>query len=157
LLTFGIFYEYVLLDGHRIIPTSRLLRKTAGSSIVKVLLNGQYYTRELVSVFWHAQSSLNDKTLWAEISWMRKAKCKPFMPDPWEKYLELEIKFCKFGRYHDLDHPDAPPQFIKFNQISCQLAHGQHTSMKPKLWITTSMARVCTLDTSSYILANQII
>lgn len=77
------FYEHVLLDHRRIIPTTRTRRRTAGSSLVKVTWHGDMFAGVVESVFHHDQPKIEDGTLWAEIRWMKHLEVVPAADDPW--------------------------------------------------------------------------
>jgi hypothetical protein len=77
------YYEYILLDGRRISPLQRTLRKTAGSSIVKVVIAGQRFCGVVRSFFRHDQPLIHDDTLWAEMDWMEDQDLSPVEDDPW--------------------------------------------------------------------------
>lgn len=89
------FYEYVLVDGRRITPLSNNLRKSAGSSIIKVLWDGDMFAGEVLSFFHHDQPCVNDKTLFAEVKWLKHLPdtCAA-AGDPWfALYVQTESIF----------------------------------------------------------------
>jgi hypothetical protein len=77
------FYEYILLDGRRITPTQRTLRKNAGSSLIKTVIHGQRFCGAVASFFRHEQPNITDDTLWAEVTWMEDQFLSPVDGDPW--------------------------------------------------------------------------
>jgi hypothetical protein len=77
------FYDYILLDGRRITPMQRTLRKTVGSSILKVILHGQSFCGLVQSFFRHKQRHINNDTLWAKMIWMEYQDLLPIQDDPW--------------------------------------------------------------------------
>jgi hypothetical protein len=81
--TGGNYFEYALLDGRRITPTTRTRRKTAGSSIVKVVWEGSMFAGLVENIFRHAQKDVLDNTIWAEIRWMKHLDVSPVENDPW--------------------------------------------------------------------------
>ncbi|TFK52768.1 hypothetical protein OE88DRAFT_1296612 [Heliocybe sulcata] len=139
--TDAVFYEYAILDGRRIIPTSRNLRKNCGSSIVKVSLEGQVLGGELVAIFHHPQKGADNTILWAEMRWMKELDLVPVEGDPWRHYPELELRCWALDEYHDSGDPDAPPRFIPFPSIQCQLARGRCDWVEPALWVTITLDR----------------
>jgi hypothetical protein len=60
-------YAHAILDGRRITPTSQSLRKSAGSSIVKYIWDGQLHAGEVVNIFHHPQTGIADTILFAEV------------------------------------------------------------------------------------------
>lgn len=83
LVPFAQFYEYALLHGCRISPTSRTARGSAGSSIIKANLGDGKYAGEVSAIFRHHQLGINDETLFAEVSWMKLLDLTPVDDDPW--------------------------------------------------------------------------
>ena len=77
------YFEYALLDGRRISPTTRTRCKTAGSSIVKVIWKGSMFAGIVENIFRHTQRDILDDTIWAEIRWMRHLDVSPVENDPW--------------------------------------------------------------------------
>jgi hypothetical protein len=65
-------YNYALLDGRRLTPTTRSRRQTAGSSLVQVIFDGEPFAGELHTIFRHKQVGIPDSehTLLAFIRWM---------------------------------------------------------------------------------------
>ena len=83
------FYNYALLDGRRITPTSRSRRELVGSSIIKYIWNGEPYGGEVINIFHHAQPNTDSSTLFAEIRWMKRSNHSPLCshenPYPWHE------------------------------------------------------------------------
>jgi len=77
------YFEYALLDGRRITPSTRTRRKTAGSSIVKVIWKGCMFAGIVENIFRHMQKDVLDDTIWAEIRWMKHLDVSPVENDPW--------------------------------------------------------------------------
>lgn len=65
------FFEYITLDGRRIMSISQSQREsTAGSSIVLVPWNGSNHVGVVNSIFRHNQTPIHDSSLLAEINWL---------------------------------------------------------------------------------------
>ncbi|KII83669.1 hypothetical protein PLICRDRAFT_180270 [Plicaturopsis crispa FD-325 SS-3] len=137
------FYSWALLDGRRITPTSRTLRYSAGSSIVKVKYEGKSYSGEVRSIFHHRQPGIEESTpLFAEIEWMKNINLSPVEGDPWSLFPYLEVETWEFQKYWPVHSTgDAPPPVVPFHSIVCQLSRGVVTTTRPHMWITTTMAR----------------
>ncbi|KAJ7598689.1 hypothetical protein C8J56DRAFT_708797, partial [Mycena floridula] len=135
--------NYATLDGRRISPTSRTLRRSAGSSIVKVVIDGKRKGGEVRELFLHRQSKINQDIVFAAIDWMDYADLSPVEDDPWAAFPELEIETWHFGKR--LTPAEAQeqnlPLIIPLHTVSCQLARGVVRTTDPPLWITTTMAR----------------
>ncbi|KAJ7710878.1 hypothetical protein B0H17DRAFT_1123966 [Mycena rosella] len=54
--SFAETYDYVLLDGRRLAPTTRSKRRSAGSSIIQFQFNGEPYAGEIRVIFRHKQT-----------------------------------------------------------------------------------------------------
>jgi hypothetical protein len=76
-------YEHILLDGRRITPMDRSLRKNAGSSIIKTIFGGEKLCGVVESFFRHEQPHLTDNILWAEVTWMEHQELSAVADDPW--------------------------------------------------------------------------
>jgi hypothetical protein len=87
------FYEYALLDGRRITPTTRTRRKTAGSCLVKVMWEGKMFAGVVESIFHHDQPSVANATVWAEMRWMKYLDLSPVEGDPWS-IVSVSITYC---------------------------------------------------------------
>jgi hypothetical protein len=81
----GTFYDYIILDGRRITPTQRTLRKNAGSSLIKAVIQGQEFCGVVQSFFRHHQPDIADDTLWAEVIWMEEENLSAVEDDPWSE------------------------------------------------------------------------
>lgn len=77
------FYEYILLDGRRIVPTTRTRRRTAGSSLVKVTWKEQMFAGVVKTIFHHDQPRITEDIVWAEIDWMKHLDLAAVEDDPW--------------------------------------------------------------------------
>lgn len=140
----AIFYKYALLDGRRVVPLTRTQRRTAGSSIVRVLLDGRALGGEVLSLFCHSQPGINNDTLWAEMRWMKRVYAVPTREDLWVQFPELQIECWELGKYYSHEEHDAPPPFIPFSAVQCQISRGQCLSSEPAVWMTTTMDRDAT-------------
>lgn len=56
---------------------------------------------------------------------------------------ELAVEFFEGAEYAS-GCDGFPPPIIPFNSVVCQLARGTIDCVEPPVWITTTMARVCT-------------
>jgi hypothetical protein len=83
LKTSATFFDYILLNGRRIVPVQRTLRKSAGSSIVKAIIHGKKYCGTVHSFFRHDQPDIFDGTIWAELAWMEEQDLSAVNDDPW--------------------------------------------------------------------------
>ncbi|KAJ7868029.1 hypothetical protein B0H14DRAFT_2730307 [Mycena olivaceomarginata] len=70
-------YNFALLDGRRITPTSRSERNTAGSSIVQARINNKRHAGEICSIFVHRQPGVQSETVLAAIAWMKRSEHTP--------------------------------------------------------------------------------
>lgn len=76
-------YNFALLRGRRITPTSRSLRHSAGSSIFSALWDGKAYAGEVISSLNHYQPGIGDSALPEEFRWMQYSPLTPVLDDPW--------------------------------------------------------------------------
>ena len=76
------YFEYALLDGRHITPSARTHRKTARSSIVKLVWKDMF-AGIVENIFRHTQKDVLDDTIWAEIRWMKHLDVSPVKDDPW--------------------------------------------------------------------------
>jgi hypothetical protein len=79
------FYEYALLGGRRIVPSTRSRRKNAGSSLVKVIWENRSYAGIVDRIFRHHQRGIDVDDLWAEMRWMVRRDESPVEDDIWVK------------------------------------------------------------------------
>ncbi|KZT18250.1 hypothetical protein NEOLEDRAFT_1080673, partial [Neolentinus lepideus HHB14362 ss-1] len=135
----ALFFDYAVLDGRGIIPTSHTHRKNAGSSLVKVIIDGQMYGGEVHQIFQHFQRDIRDDVIWAEMRWMKPVKKILTRKDVWSAFPELEIHFWAYGQYHEADNASAPPLIVPFSSICCQLSRGEYRTTKQEFWITMTM------------------
>lgn len=77
------FYEYALLDGWRITPITRTRRRTAGSSLVKIVWEGKTFAGVVETIFRHDQPGIMEDRVWTEIRWMKHLDLIPAEDDPW--------------------------------------------------------------------------
>lgn len=82
------FYEFALLDGKRITPTSRSRRNTAGSSIIQARYNNEAYAGEVRHLIQHRQPgiSADNSTMLAHVLWMKRSNLTPLDAGkfPWD-------------------------------------------------------------------------
>ncbi|KIJ09903.1 hypothetical protein PAXINDRAFT_86790 [Paxillus involutus ATCC 200175] len=138
------FLEYALLDGRRITPLSRSVHNSAGSSLVKVVLDNISLYSEVINVFTHVQQGVASGThLLAEFRWMVELDVVPVEDDPQSYFPVLDIKCFKLNTYWESGEAGAPPAVFPFNFINCQIARGIIETTDPLMWIITSLDRVC--------------
>ncbi|KAJ6565735.1 hypothetical protein B0H10DRAFT_2358600 [Mycena sp. CBHHK59/15] len=79
LATFITTYNFALLDGRRITPTSRSSRNSAGSSIIQARIRDKGYAGEIRSIFTHHQDGVENSsgTILAAIEWMKRSDFTP--------------------------------------------------------------------------------
>ncbi|KAJ7790616.1 hypothetical protein B0H14DRAFT_3161315 [Mycena olivaceomarginata] len=82
------FYEFALLDGKRITPTSRSRHNTAGSSIIQARYNNEAYAGEVRHLIQHRQPgiSADHSTMLAHVLWMKRSNLTPLDAgkSPWD-------------------------------------------------------------------------
>jgi hypothetical protein len=79
------FYEYALLDGRRITPSTQSQRENAGSYIISYVWKNESHAGEVVTIFHHKQVGVLDESLFAEVKWMKNLPVSPLADgDPWE-------------------------------------------------------------------------
>ncbi|KAJ7725788.1 hypothetical protein B0H16DRAFT_1241805, partial [Mycena metata] len=137
-------YNFALLDGRRITPTSRSSRNTAGSSIVQARIANKRYAGEIRSIFVHRQPGVPDssETLLASIAWMKRSDYTP-LDNPvfiWDRFPELGVETWELNQFVDpLSHD--PPMIMHLRDLHCQLSRGTVTHTVPNMWITATMDR----------------
>ncbi|KAK7059313.1 hypothetical protein R3P38DRAFT_2430742, partial [Favolaschia claudopus] len=143
-------YEWVLLDGRRITPTSRLQGNNPdlGSSIVQARINDTRHVGEIRSIFVHPQSNIDgaSETILVAVAWMRRSTHTPLENQPvfiWDKFPELGVETWEYNQYIDPRSHD-PPMIMRLADVHCQVSRGR-TEGTPKLWITATMDRVSIL------------
>jgi hypothetical protein len=77
------FFEYILVEGRHITPMQQTLRKSAGSSIVKTIINNKEFCGIVQSFFSHDQPEILDGTIWAELIWMEDQDLSAVEGNPW--------------------------------------------------------------------------
>lgn len=79
LLPYADVYEYALLDGHRITPTTRSRRNKAGSSIIQARFQGEECAGEVRTIFLHRQPGIPgaEETLLITVNWMKESEFSP--------------------------------------------------------------------------------
>jgi hypothetical protein len=89
LVPYADIYDYALLDGRRITPTTRSTRNTAGSSLVQVRIGGDDCAGEIRALFLHRQPGVpsSEDTLLALVDWMVESGDTPLDEDSfvWRK------------------------------------------------------------------------
>ncbi|KAK6984573.1 hypothetical protein R3P38DRAFT_2575729, partial [Favolaschia claudopus] len=140
-------YEWALLDGRRITPTSRLQGNNPdlGSSIVQARINDTRHVGEIRSIFVHPQSNIDgaSETILVAVAWMRRSTHTPLENQPvfiWDKFPELGVETWEYNQYVDPRSHD-PPMIMRLADVHCQVSRGR-TEGTPKLWITATMDRV---------------
>ncbi|KAJ7199345.1 hypothetical protein C8J57DRAFT_1104501 [Mycena rebaudengoi] len=139
-------YNFALLDGRRLTPTSRATRGSAGSSIVQVKIGANVHAGELREIFVHRQPGIagSSNTPLVAIEWMKNCDFTPLdNAELWNRYLELGIDTWDLDVFLD-PQTTNPPMIMRLADIHCQLARGRLTHTTPHMWITTTMDRVCT-------------
>ncbi|KAJ7793796.1 hypothetical protein B0H13DRAFT_1675487 [Mycena leptocephala] len=144
-------YNYVLLDGRRLTPTTRSRRKTAGSSLVQVIFDGEPFAGELDTIFRHKQVGIPDseQALLAFIRWMVPSGRTPLDDDKFiwyeNDFKELGVESWEYNQYASHGDEGYPPVVMRVEDIQCQIARGTLTHTDPKLWMTISLDRVRSL------------
>lgn len=79
LLPYADVYEYALLDGRRITPTTRSRRNQAGSSIIQARFQGEECAGEVRTIFLHRQPGIPsaEETVLITVNWMNESKFSP--------------------------------------------------------------------------------
>ncbi|KAJ7821384.1 hypothetical protein B0H14DRAFT_3471571 [Mycena olivaceomarginata] len=139
----AVAYNFALLDGRRITPTSRSKRNSAGSSI-QARIGDKRCAGEIHTIFVHQQPGVQDSTdrLLVAVNWMRRSKWTP-LENPtfvWDDYPELGVETWELDQYVDPLSND-PPTIIPLADIHCQLCRGRVTHVSPKLWMTITLDR----------------
>ncbi|KAF8181189.1 hypothetical protein K438DRAFT_1768026 [Mycena galopus ATCC 62051] len=73
------FYNFALLDGKRLTPTTRSRRNTAGSSLIQVRYKSEAFVGEVRQILRHIQpgiTTLNNVML-VHVSWMKRSNLTP--------------------------------------------------------------------------------
>ncbi|KAF7368239.1 hypothetical protein MVEN_00144000 [Mycena venus] len=139
------FYEFALLDGKRLTPTTRSRRNTAGSSIVQARHKDEAYAGEVQHLIRHRQPGISDvsNNILAHILWMKRSNLTPLDDGkfPWDKYPQLGVETWEHNTYANPNDKDFPPTLMPLNRIHCQIARGTISHTEPPLWITVTMDR----------------
>ncbi|KAJ7811971.1 hypothetical protein B0H13DRAFT_1926379 [Mycena leptocephala] len=79
LLPYADLYNYALLDGRRITPTTRATRNTAGSSLIHAMFNDEACAGEVRAVFVHRQPGVacSEQTVLLLAKWMVESPYTP--------------------------------------------------------------------------------
>lgn len=82
------FYNFALLDGKRLTPTTRSRRNTAGSSLIQARYEGVAYAGEIRNIIRHRQPGVSHPAdcILAHISWMKRSNLTPLNDGkfPWD-------------------------------------------------------------------------
>jgi hypothetical protein len=106
------------------------LRKSAGSSIVKYIWDGQPHAGEVVNIFHHPQIGIADTILFAEVQWMKNLMTSPLSAgDPWEDFPELEVETWAVNQFWPANSPEVPPSVIPLCDVVSQLCRGDLTTI----------------------------
>ncbi|KAJ6572666.1 hypothetical protein B0H10DRAFT_2444291 [Mycena sp. CBHHK59/15] len=139
------FYEFALLDGKRITPTTRSRRNTAGSSIIQARYDNEAYAGEVRHLIRHHQPGISDtnKSILAHISWMKRSNLTPLHDGkfPWDNYPQLGVETWEYNTYADPTDEYFPPIVMPLDKIHCQIARGKISHTEPPLWMTMTMDR----------------
>ncbi|KAJ7665810.1 hypothetical protein B0H17DRAFT_1090260 [Mycena rosella] len=123
--SFAETYDYVLLDGRRLTPTTRSKRSSAGSSIIQFQFNGEPYAGEIRVIFRHKQTGVpsSEDTLLAFVAWMKT----PLDDDEfiWYDLPELSVDTWLYNTYAQANDSDCPPCVLPLANIQCQVARGK--------------------------------
>ncbi|KAJ7016012.1 hypothetical protein C8F04DRAFT_626281, partial [Mycena alexandri] len=141
-------YNYVLLDGRRITPTSRSTRNTVGSSIIQGRFGNETSAGEVRAVLVHRQPGVpnSEHTALIMVAWMKESDFSPLNEDDggfiWNKFPELDINTWQYQEYENPMDEASRPLIIPLDEIQCQVSRGTIEHTEPKLWITTTLDRV---------------
>ncbi|KAJ7816560.1 hypothetical protein B0H13DRAFT_1663304, partial [Mycena leptocephala] len=138
-------YNFALLDGRRVTPTSRSSRHSAGSAIVQVRIGTGRYAGEIRSIFSHQQTlgQTAVRTLFVAIAWMQVSDFTP-LDNPkffWDDFPELGIETWELDTFQDPKTSNLPI-VMPLMEVHCQLSRGRIEHTVPRMWITTTMDRV---------------
>ncbi|KAJ7142859.1 hypothetical protein C8R44DRAFT_866139 [Mycena epipterygia] len=139
------FYEFALLDGKRLTPTTRSRRNMAGSSLVQARYNDEAYAGEVQHLIRHRQPEISDvsNNILAHILWMKRSDLTPLDDGkfPWDNYPQLGVETWEYNTYADPKDEDFPPTVMASDQIHCQISRGTISHTEPPLWMTVTMDR----------------
>jgi hypothetical protein len=157
-------YNYALLDGRRIIPTTRARARSAESGLIQIQFKGEAYVGEVRVIFQHDQMGIpgSKDALLAYIKWLKPSNLTPLNNNAfvWNDLSVLRADTCcrpdfvcspelgvdtwEFNKYAHPTDPDCdcPPFVIPLSDIQCQVSRGLIKFTKPPIWITTTMDRV---------------
>lgn len=95
------FYDFALLDGKRLTPTTRSRRNTAGSSLIQARYKGDAYAGEIHHILRHRQTGVSEPkdTILVYISWMKRSNLTPLDGGrfPWDNLLVCCETIRSFG------------------------------------------------------------
>ncbi|KAJ7811039.1 hypothetical protein B0H13DRAFT_1566400, partial [Mycena leptocephala] len=148
------YYEYALLDGRRITPTTRSTRNKAGSSIIRAWFkNGEERVAcvgEVRAIFVHRQLEIphSDDTALIVVEWLVESDYTPLNADSfiWDTKLCANsfhlLSYDTFETVHKrpdsaLTEPGSRPLVMPLSAVHCQASRGTLEHTDPPLWITT--------------------
>lgn len=144
---FGSFittYDFALLDGRRITPTSRSSRNSAASAIIQARIGNEREAGEILSLFIHNQTGISNSgnTLLAAIRWMKKSDFTPLEEKTffWDDYPELGVETWDLDVFQDPKTSNLPI-ILPLKDVHCQLCRGRIEHTVPGMWITATMDR----------------
>ncbi|KAF8144335.1 hypothetical protein K438DRAFT_1782899 [Mycena galopus ATCC 62051] len=148
LLDYAETYNFALLDGRHITPTSWSERNTAGSSLVQARINNKQHVGEIRSIFAHRQPGVrgSTETILAAITWMKYSEhTLPENPDLiWDKVPELGVETWDIDTYVN-SLSNELPMIMCLADLHCQVCRGRMIHTEPKLWITATLDRWSTV------------
>ncbi|KAJ7084549.1 hypothetical protein B0H15DRAFT_747888, partial [Mycena belliarum] len=137
-------YNFALLDGRRITPTSRARRNNAGSSIIQARIGDERHAGEIRNIFIHRQEGIPDssQTVLAAIEWMKRSEFTPLDVSTfiWDDFPELGVETWELDIFID-PHSNYPPIIMPLADVHCQLCRGRIIHTEPQLWMTATMDR----------------
>ncbi|KAJ7258646.1 hypothetical protein C8J57DRAFT_1073653 [Mycena rebaudengoi] len=146
LIPYADAYNYALLDGRRITPTSRSTRNTEGSSIIQVMFGSRACAGVVRAILLHRQPGVRSsvETMLLMVQWMVESPDTPLDNNAfiWDKFPELGINTWLHEQYEDPKADGSRPVIIPLSDVQCQISRGTLKHTDPPMWITTTMDRV---------------
>ncbi|KAJ7812206.1 hypothetical protein B0H14DRAFT_2605923 [Mycena olivaceomarginata] len=140
-------YDYAVLDGRRISPTSRNRRNSAGSSLIQVRFACSAYVGEVRAVLAHEQPGIQNsgQIPLIMVAWMKESPDSPLDGGNegfvWNEFPELDVNTWLYDQFEDPEEDGSRPEIIPLEAVQCQIARGTLEHTEPKMWITTTMDR----------------
>ncbi|KAJ7674142.1 hypothetical protein B0H17DRAFT_1082740 [Mycena rosella] len=135
--SFAETYNYVLLNGCRLTPTTRSKRSSAGSSMIQFQFNGEPYAGEIRVIFRHKQTGVtsSEDTLLAFVAWMKPSTETPLDDDEfiWYEFPELSVDTWLYNTYAQAKDSDCPPCVLPLANVQCQVARSKIGYKDPPL------------------------